>query len=218
MGDSTPAPKPPPYGPVAIVDDDPTARRLMCFWLNQAGYQTVEYAGGHEVLEDKGDVPLIACVDLGLEDVDGLRVIKHLGARDADLPMIVVTAQREVETAVLAMQAGAYDYVTKPLDRTRLLHAVGRAKERRELVTNLHRLEHALSETQGMSPIIGQSPKMQELARQVERVLPSDVAVCVFGESGTGKELVARAVCSAVSSAGILVTAPESSRYFAAYE
>jgi DNA-binding NtrC family response regulator len=108
----------------------------------------------------------------------------------------VVTAQREVETAVEAMRAGAYDYVTKPLDADRLLHAVARARERRELVTNLHRLESVLTEREVLGSIVGQSSPMRELAQQVERVLESDVAVCVFGESGTGKELVARAIHS----------------------
>jgi DNA-binding NtrC family response regulator len=121
-------------------------------------------------------------------------VIQHLKARDSELPIIVVTAQRELETAVAAMQAGAYDYVTKPLDRDRLLLAVHRANERRELLSNVRRLESALTERSVLGSIVGKSPPMRELAQQVQRVLESDVAVCVFGESGTGKELVARAV------------------------
>jgi DNA-binding NtrC family response regulator len=105
-----------------------------------------------------------------------------------------VTAQRELETAIAAMQAGAYDYVTKPLDRDRLLLAVHRANERRELLSNVRRLESALTERSVLGSIVGKSPPMRELAQQVKRVLESDVAVCVFGESGTGKELVARAI------------------------
>jgi DNA-binding NtrC family response regulator len=95
---------------------------------------------------------------------------------------------------VAAMQAGAYDYVTKPLDRDRLLLAVHRAHERRELLSNVRRLESALTERSVLGSIVGKSPPMRELAQQVQRVLESDVAVCVFGESGTGKELVARAI------------------------
>jgi DNA-binding NtrC family response regulator len=92
------------------------------------------------------------------------------------------------------MQAGAYDYVTKPLDRDRLLLAVHRANERRELLSNVRRLESALTERSVLGSIVGKSPPMRELAQQVQRVLESDVAVCIFGESGTGKELVARAI------------------------
>src|SRR6187431_780704 len=181
---------------VAVVDDDPTARRLMRFWLERTGYRVVEHDSARSALESDGELPTVACVDLGLGEVTGIKVIQHLHARDAELPLIVVTAQREIETAVEAMRAGAYDYVTKPLDGNRLLHAIARASERRELVRNVHRLESALTERDVLGSIIGHSPAMRELAHQVERVLESDVAVCVFGESGTGKELVARAIHS----------------------
>lgn len=179
---------------VAIVDDDPTARRLMRYWLESAGYRTAEHATGRSVIDDQGEVPTVACVDLGLGEVTGMKVIQHLKARDADLPLIVVTAQREIETAVAAMQAGAYDYVTKPLERERLLLAVKRASERRTLVRSVQRLERQLTGRDVLGSIIGESPPMRELARQVQRVLDSDVAVSIFGDSGTGKELVARAI------------------------
>ncbi len=179
---------------VAVVDDDPTARRLMRFWLERAGYRVVEHDSARSVLDNEGEPPALACVDLGLGEVTGIKVIQHLRARDAELPIIVVTAQRELETAVAAMQAGAYDYVTKPLDRDRLLLAVHRANERRELLSSVRRLQSALTERSVLGSLIGKSPPMRELAQQVQRVLESDVAVCVFGESGTGKELVARAI------------------------
>ncbi|HWA73891.1 MAG TPA: sigma-54 dependent transcriptional regulator [Polyangiaceae bacterium] len=192
-------PTPPPTTPasgelVSIVDDDPTARRLMRFWLERAGYRVTEHESGESAIRDEGEAPNVACVDLGLGEVGGFKVIQHLRARDADLPIIVVTAQLEIETAVAAMRAGAYDYVTKPLDRDRLILAVHRARERRELLANVRRLESALGERSVLGSIVGQSPKMRDLAQQVERVLSSEVAVCVFGESGTGKELVARAI------------------------
>jgi DNA-binding NtrC family response regulator len=179
---------------VAVVDDDPTARRLMRFWLERTGYRVIEHDSARSALESDGELPTVACVDLGLGEVTGIKVIQHLRARDAELPIIVVTAQREIETAVSAMRAGAYDYITKPLDRDRLLLAVHRARERRELVINVRRLESALTERSVLGSIVGKSPLMRELAHQVQRVLESEVAVCVSGESGTGKELVARAI------------------------
>ncbi len=179
---------------VAVVDDDPTARRLMRFWLERTGYRVAEHDSARSVLESEGELPTVACVDLGLGEVTGIKVIQHLRARDVELPIIVVTAQREIETAVSAMRAGAYDYITKPLDRDRLLLAVHRARERRELVINVRRLESALTERSVLGAIVGKSPPMRELAHQVQRVLESEVAVCVSGESGTGKELVARAI------------------------
>ena len=194
LDDETAASMGPTPVSVAVVDDDPTARRLMRFWLERAGYQVVEHDSARSVLDSEAEAPSLACVDLGLGEVTGIKVIQHLRARDAELPIIVVTAQRELETAVAAMQAGAYDYVTKPLDRDRFLLAVHRANERRELLTNVRRLESALTERSVLGAIVGKSPPMRELAQQVRRVLESDVAVCIFGESGTGKELVARAI------------------------
>ncbi len=135
-------------------------------------------------------------MDLGLGDASGFEVMEHLRRRNPELPTIVVTAQRDVESAVAAMRAGAYDYLTKPVDRDRLLLSVKRACERRALVARVERLQNELSERKVLGSIVGTSPSMRELARQVERVLESDVAVCLFGESGTGKELVARAIHS----------------------
>jgi DNA-binding NtrC family response regulator len=181
---------------VALVEDDPTSRRLTRVWLEHAGYRVVEYDSGKAVRDDEGELPTVVCVDLGLGDSSGFEVMDHLRRRDPELPAIVVTAQRDVDSAVAAMRAGAYDYLTKPVDRDRLLLSVRRACERRALVARLRRLQNQLSERSVLGSIMGMSPAMQELARQVERVLESDVAVCLFGESGTGKELVARAIHS----------------------
>jgi len=187
---------PTPHEVVALVEDDPTARRLTRVWLEQAGYRVVEYDSGRAVREAEGELPSVACVDLGLGDATGFEVMEHLRRRSPELPTIVVTAQRDVESAVAAMRAGAYDYLTKPVDRDRLLLSVRRACERRALVARVERLQNELSERKFLGSIVGTSPAMRELARQVERVLESDVAVCLFGESGTGKELVARAIHS----------------------
>src|SRR4030095_10021922 len=100
LDDETAASVGPPPVSVAVVDDDPTARRLMRFWLERAGYRTVEFVCGRDAVEHKGEPPATACVDRGLVDGTGIEVIKHLHALDSEMPTIVVTAQREVETAV----------------------------------------------------------------------------------------------------------------------
>jgi DNA-binding NtrC family response regulator len=99
-----------------------------------------------------------------------------------------------VQTAVAAMRAGAYDFLTKPLDRECLLLSVRRACEKRRLVDRVKNLQTALGSGPRFESIVGSSSAMRELSQQVERVLESDVAVCLQGESGTGKELVARAI------------------------
>jgi len=179
---------------VALVEDDATTRMLTRAWLESAGYTVVEYDSERAVREGNGPAPIVACVDLGLGEHSGFDVISYLRERDSELPIIVVTAEREVDTAVAAMRAGAYDYLTKPVDRDRLLLSVRRACERRRLVDRVKNLQSELATGPLAGTVVGAGPAMRELSRQVERVVESDVAVCLLGESGTGKELVARAI------------------------
>ncbi|HEX6273932.1 MAG TPA: sigma-54 dependent transcriptional regulator [Polyangiaceae bacterium] len=179
---------------VAVVEDDPTTRRLVRAWLEGAGYSVAEYDSARAVREGLGNQTSVACIDLHLGESSGFEVMNYLRERDQELPTIVVTADGEVQTAVAAMRAGAYDYLTKPIDRDCLLLSVRRACERRRLVDRVKNLQTALGSGRLFESIVGSSPAMRELSQQVERVLESDVAVCLQGESGTGKELVARAI------------------------
>lgn len=179
---------------VAVIDDDPTARRILRHWLAGEGYEVVEHPSAESALAADSNRLSVACVDLSLGDASGLELMKHLLRRDAELPVLVVTASQEVETAVGSLRAGAYDYVTKPLDRERLLGSVRRAVEKRKLALSVRRLETELRGTRALGALVGSSPAMRHLSDQVTRVLESDVPVCIFGESGTGKELVARAI------------------------
>ncbi len=180
-------------GPIAIVDDDPTIRRIVQAWLEEKGYETIVYERGAAIVRNMSGLSAVF-LDLHLDDMSGLDVLLHLKAKDPELPVLVMTSEDEVQTAVGAMKAGAYDYLVKPLERPRLLVAALRAIERRDLSTSLQRLQNQLNDRYLIDSIVGQSGQMRELARQIERVLQSDVAVAIFGESGTGKELVARAV------------------------
>jgi DNA-binding NtrC family response regulator len=109
-----------------------------------------------------------------------------------DLTILVVTANANIETVVEVMRAGAYDYVTKPLDRERFLAALSRALERVELLSRVR--EMARRDPLVFNEIVGVTPAIRELNAQITNVLDTDIAVCITGESGTGKELVARAV------------------------
>ena len=179
---------------VAVVEDDATTRLLTRTWLENAGYTVREYDSERAVRDATGPAPTVACVDLGLGEQSGFDVMSYLRERDPELPTIVVTAEREVDTAVAAMRAGAYDYLTKPVDRERLLHSVRRACERRRLIDRVKNLQSELGTSPLAGAVVGTGTAMRELSRQVERVVESDVAVCLLGESGTGKELVARAI------------------------
>jgi DNA-binding NtrC family response regulator len=177
-----------PRGPVMIVDDDPAIRRLVRRCLESHGYDVVDYASGQAAIEAMTDQVAAVCLDLGLEDMQGMEVLKHLRVRNPSVPVVVVTGQCSIEVAVEAVRSGASDFVMKPIDLTRIASAVGRAVQGKLV---------SLSSVSGPprdSKIIGDSPPMRTLIRQIQRVATSDVAVCVRGESGTGKELVARAI------------------------
>src|SRR5258708_7549014 len=117
-----------PAGPetVAIVEDDPLTRTLARRWLEEAGHQVVEHALGCEAIESTL-APSVFCLDLGLGDMSGIDLISHLTALHPDVPIVVVTAEGLVETAVQAMRNGAYDYIVKPIDKHRLVSSVARA-------------------------------------------------------------------------------------------
>ena len=162
---------------VALVEDDPTTRKLVRAWLEGAGYTVVEYDSARAVREDLDTRTTVACIDLHLGESSGFDVMGYLRERDAELPTIVITADGEVQTAVAAMRAGAYDYLTKPIDRDCLLLSVRRACERRRLIDRVKNLQTALGSGTLFESIVGSSPAMRELSHQVERVLESDVAV-----------------------------------------
>src|SRR5687767_5016346 len=111
---------------------------------------------------------MVLCLDLGLGDMFGLDVLRHVQASDPTLPVVVVTGQDDVETAVAAMRGGAYDYLVKPIDRVKLKHAVARAFERRQLSNNVASLRDALGVEKIGATIVGRSKVMSLLGQQVD--------------------------------------------------
>lgn len=179
---------------VAVVDDDPTIRRVIAEWLEGSGHRVQTYANGHTFLNSRAR-PVAVLLDVELGDLSGLDILPRLRQAEPNVPVIMITAQDQAETVVHAMRSGAYDYLVKPLDRSRLLTTLDRALNHRGLKENIEQLEKQLHDrATPFKQVVGRSPAMGELLRQVQRVLDSDVAVALFGESGTGKELVARAI------------------------
>jgi DNA-binding NtrC family response regulator len=145
-------------------------------------------------------MPACVLLDLNLPGISGLKVLDYLRARYQRLPVVVMTADDGVDSVIEAMRLGAYDYLVKPLNRTDFLTRVRNAVEREQMAARLASLEREVN-SQGYGRILGQSPAMKELYRQVDRVAASDVTVLIRGESGTGKELVAQAIHEAGSRA-----------------
>ncbi|MEM9068568.1 MAG: sigma-54 dependent transcriptional regulator [Myxococcota bacterium] len=180
-------------GLVALVEDDPDARILTMRWLEHAGYE-VEPLESAEALFDalQTTLPDVLCLDLELPGLSGLETLRRLRKTHPQLPIIILTAHRDVDTVVEAMQRGAYDYLPKPLDRTKLMTTIKNAIEKLQLTLRVQHLERG--QTDDYSGMLGQSRAMRNLFRQIDRVAASDVTVLIHGESGTGKELVARAL------------------------
>ncbi len=179
---------------VAVVDDDPAMRRVLSLMLADAGFRAVEFDGGAGALAGIDGTMAVVCLDLGLDDLPGIEVLRRLRAGQPDVPVIVVTARTRVEEVVEAMKAGAHDYLAKPIEALRFRQTVRMAAEHRAMVAKLRRLEGALDERDLLETLAGQGPAMREVARAVVRVRRADVNVAIMGESGTGKELVARAI------------------------
>jgi len=179
---------------VWLVDDDAAIRELLTFIVSSAGYRTDAFSSGREVLACAEPPPDAVLLDLMMPEVDGEAVLKELKRRHPTLPVIILTADTDVRRAVDVTKAGAYDYLTKPVDQERLLTTLGRALSHRDLEKEVARLKEELGERFGLHRIVGSSAAMRRVYSQVERVLASDITVFVHGESGTGKELVAKAI------------------------
>src|SRR3990172_3531640 len=177
---------------ILVVDDEAASRKGLRALLAREGYRVEEAADGHEALERaRAFRPSVVIADLVMPKMDGLEMLTAL---QDDLPfttIIILTGQGTIETAVQAMKAGAYDYLTKPVDVTRLGVVLKKALERAGIAREVALLRRQVEG--GERPaLLGRSGAMKEVLRQVELAAPSAAPVLVLGESGTGKELVAR--------------------------
>ena len=177
-----------------VVDDDPAIRELLSFIVTEAGYEVDAFASGAEVLVHSGKIPCAVLLDLMMPEVDGVAVLKELSRRQPKLPVIMITADNDVQHAVEVTKLGAYDYLVKPVDKERLLTTLSRALSHGSLKKEVERLKGELSDRYHLRNIVGSSAAMRTVYGQIEKVLESEITVFIAGESGTGKELVAKAI------------------------
>ena len=177
-------------GSVLVVDDDGAIRTVVAQSLRRAGHRVRTAATIAELRRElAAERPDVLISDVVLPDGDGLDAVPAVLESYPDLPVIVLSAQNTLTTAVRATQAGAFDYLPKPFDLNALSQAVEGALARRK------RREISLpAPEEGSRSLIGRSPAMQEVYRVIARVVSNDLTVLVYGESGTGKELVAQAI------------------------
>ncbi len=181
-------------GLVVVVDDDPSLCDLAQRFLERAGHRVSVFHDGESCLAALTNImPDAICLDLTMPGMDGLETLGKMKDRHRLLPVIILTADSTINSAVQAMKLGAYDYLVKPIDRTKLTTTVKNAVDRYHLSMRLTHLEREAA-GQGYDGILGQSESMRTLFRDMDRVAASDITVLIHGESGTGKELVARAI------------------------
>ena len=174
---------------ILVADDDAAIRTVVRQALTRAGHivKTCETVAALWALVDAGEGDAVI-TDVVLPDGDGLDAIPRLLARRPGLPIIVMSAQNTLSTAVRATEQGAFDYLPKPFDIDALARVVASA-----LAASGHTVEAPAAPVEDL-PLIGRSPAMQGVYRIIARVVPTDLSVMILGESGTGKELVARAL------------------------
>jgi two-component system response regulator AtoC len=180
---------------ILVVDDDPAMRHLLSVILTDHGREARAVASAQDALREleARDVDLVL-TDVRMPGMDGLALLKEIQRLRPDLTVIVMSAYGSQDAAIEAMKAGAYDYVSKPFKRDEVMLVVRKAEERERLARENRRLRSELSEAYRPEALVGPSPAMQEVLRQVRKIAPQKVSVLLEGESGTGKELVARAL------------------------
>jgi two-component system nitrogen regulation response regulator GlnG len=182
-------------GRILIADDEDSLRWVLERGLRQAGYEISTAKDGDGALRAFEAEPFdLVFLDIRMPGMDGLTALAKLRELSGDAHVIVMTAHGTMETAIQAMQRGAYDYLAKPFDLDEVLLLTERAMQARRLTQEVARLRTGLAEVKEFSALIGRHPRMQELYKAIGRIAGSDVTVLLRGESGTGKELVARAV------------------------
>ncbi len=183
--------------PIWIVDDDPSIRFVLEKALAREDLPTRSFSHPREVLEALADVasgddaqqgPQVLVSDIRMPGGSGLQLLEKVRERQPGLPVIIMTAYSDLDSAVAAFQRGAFEYLAKPFDLTKAVELIRRAVEERQR-------EEVVEDGQSAAPeMLGQAPAMQDVFRAIGRLSQSQVTVLITGESGTGKELVAHAL------------------------
>jgi len=178
---------------ILLVEDDDSLRITQAMYLEREGFEVTAVGSGGEALRRIAHTQYHAVVtDLRLDEVDGLEVLTAVKEKSPETEVILLTGFGSVDTAVEAMKAGAYDYLTKPVDPDDLVITLKKAVERLQLRRQVAYLQKEVAQQAGIGQIVAVSHEMQRIMRLIQQVAQNDATVLIEGESGTGKELMAR--------------------------
>lgn len=182
---------------VLIVEDEENERTGLAELIQAWGYDTETAGDGVEGLTAvESWNPGIVITDLRMPRMDGMQLLEHIAAQPQQVAVILLTAQGSVDAAVTAMKSGAFDFIEKPVNPTRLRNILQNASRLRGTERELEASRRKLRDVGLLGALVGPSKRMQEVFRLIEMVAPSTASVLITGESGTGKELVARTIHS----------------------
>jgi DNA-binding NtrC family response regulator len=181
---------------IYVVDDDRHYARMLSYRLDKNDKYSVNvFHNGEDVLKALDDKPDLVLLDIMMPGIDGVEVLRQMLTRMPEVPVIMVSAQGVIDTAVEAMKLGAYDYITKGQDDLVKLDSIVRnVLEKVSLEREVETLRTEVTEKYQVKGMIGESPAMQEVYRKIQKATRGDLMVAIQGESGTGKELVAKAI------------------------
>ncbi|MGL5775298.1 MAG: sigma 54-interacting transcriptional regulator, partial [Aeromonas veronii] len=178
---------------VWIVDDDSSIRWVLERTLGSEGFNCESFADGEALLHAlELRSPDVILSDIRMPGIDGLSLLEQIHRRQADLPIIIMTAHSDLDSAVNAYQRGAFEYLPKPFDIDEAVTLVRRAEN--HLKEQRTKRKSRQQEATATPEIIGEAPAMQEVFRAIGRLSRSSISVLINGQSGTGKELVAHAL------------------------
>jgi DNA-binding NtrC family response regulator len=177
---------------VLVVDDEAAIRKTLEQILTYESYHVLTAASGPDALDIMTSENVdVVFLDIKMQGMDGFEVLEKMSESGITTPVIVISGHGNIETAVEAVKKGAFDFLEKPLDRSRLLLTLRNCISHRQLQDQTTQLR---TQAGFFSPLIGESPEMMVVKNFIERVSPTDATVLITGENGTGKEVVARAL------------------------
>jgi len=186
---------PPAAIQLLVVDDDRNHREMLRALLEEWGYASIGAASGEEALELCHQRPFdLILMDVRMGGMSGIEATRAVKAYNPAIPILIMTAYSDVASAVEALKAGAYDYLTKPLAFDALKLAIERVLDHASLRHEVRALRHELAANLDTRNVIGQSPAMRQALEMVSAIAPSEATVLITGESGTGKEVVAKLI------------------------